>query len=182
MKPIHKVSIAAALLSAGVLYASIHTDFDHHANFSKYHTYSWIGVKAGNPLWQPRIQRAVDSALAAKGLTRVPSGGDLAVSAIGKTKEEDTMETFYDSFPGWGWSPGWWGGMGMGGGCGMSTTQAVPMKVGDLTVDLFDGQSKQLVWRGRASDSLSSKPEKNEKKLDKSVNDMFKDFPPKAKS
>jgi hypothetical protein len=176
----HKVFVAAALLCAGILCASTHTDYDHHADFSHYRTYSWIGVRAGNPLWQPRIQQAVDSALAAKGLTRVESGGDLAVSAIGKTKQEDTVETFYTGFPGWGWAPGWWGGVA--GDTGIATTQAVPMKVGDLTVDLFDGQSKQLVWRGRATDTLSSKPEKNEHKLDKTVSDMFKDFPPKAKS
>lgn len=180
MKRVEKLSLLGALLCAAVLFASTRTDYDRHADFSRYHTYSWIGVKAGNPLWQPRIQEAVDSAMASKGLTKVESGGDLAVSAMGKTQQQDTMETFYTGFPGWGWAPGWWGGMA--GADGMATTRAVPMKVGDLTVDLFDARSKQLIWRGRAMDSLSTKPEKNEHKLDKAVNDMFKDFPPKAKS
>ena len=172
----HTLSVATALVAAGALYAAVHTDYDHHADFSRYHTYSWIGVSAGNPLWQPRIQQAVDSALAAKGLTRVESGGDLAVSAIGKTREQDSMQTFDDGFPGWGWRAGWWGG-----GMGMATTETIPEKIGDLTVDLFDAQGKQLVWRGHASDTLTSKPEKNEKKMDKAVDDMFKDFPPKSK-
>ena len=112
----HPIAMPAALLIASVclLCAAVRTDYDHKADFSKYHTYSWIGVNAGNSIWQNRITQAVDSALSAKGWSKVPSGGDAAVSAIGKTTEKDTMETFYDGFPGWGWRAGWWsGGMGM---------------------------------------------------------------------
>jgi len=170
----HKIATPATLLiaSACLLYASIRTDYDHKADFSKYHTYSWIGVKAGNSLWQNRITQAVDSALAAKGWSKVPSGGDAAVSAIGKTTEKDTMETFYDGFPGWGWRAGWWGG-----GMGMSTTQVVPERVGTLTVDVFDGNSKQLIFRGQSTDSLSNNADKNDKKMEHSVDEMFKKFP-----
>jgi len=171
------VTTSLLLASACVLFASVRTDYDHKADFSKYHTYSWIGVKAGNPLWQDRIERAVDSALAAKGWTKVPSGGEAAVSAFGKTTEKDNMETFYDGFPGWGWRAGWWGG-----GMGMSQTEVVPQRIGTLTVDVFDGATKQLIFRGEATDTLSSKPEKNDKKLDANVNEMFKKFPPKIAS
>ncbi len=170
--------VPLGLLAAGALVAAVHTDYDHKADFSHYRTYSWIGVKAGNSLWQERIMNAVDSQLAAKGLTKVPSGGDLAVSAFGRTTERDTLQTFYDGFPGWGWRAGWWGGMG---GMGTATTEVVPERVGNLTVDMFDGQTKQLVWRGVASDVLSDKPEKNEKKVEHAVEDMFKKFPPKER-
>ncbi|HTX37422.1 MAG TPA: DUF4136 domain-containing protein [Bryobacteraceae bacterium] len=164
-----------ALIAACVAFAAdITTDYNHHADFSRYHTYSWIGVRAGNSLWQDRIMNAVDSALAAKGWTKVPSGGEADVSAFGKTREQDTLETFYDGFPGWGWR-GW------GGGMGMATTEAVPERVGSLTVDIFDGGTKQLVWRGTAEHTLSSKPEENDKKLDHAVDDMFKHFPPESK-
>ena len=50
--------------------ASVSTDYDHHADFGHYHTYSWIGVKAGDSLWQDRIMSAIDSQLAAKGWTK----------------------------------------------------------------------------------------------------------------
>ena len=165
----------AAAFACIALAASVSTDYDHHADFAKYHTYSWLGVKAGNSIWQDRITAAVDSQLAAKGWNKVPSGGDAAVSAFGRTTEQDTMQTYYDGFPGWGWR-GW------GGGMGTSTTQVIPEKVGNLTVDVFDGQTKQLIWRGQASDVLSSKPDKNDKKMDKAVEDMFKKFPPREKS
>jgi len=173
------MKIRTSLLAAGTLafamiaFATISTDFNHSVDFSRYHTYSWIGVRAGNELWQDRIMNAVDSALAAKGWMKVPSGGDADVSAFGRTREQDTLQTFYDGFPGWGWG-GWWGE-------GTATTVTEPQRVGDLTVDIFDGMTKKLIWRGRADNLLSSKPEKNEKKLEKGVADMFKKFPPPEK-
>jgi hypothetical protein len=43
---------------------------------------------------------------------------------------------------------------------------------------MFDGNSKQLIWRGASSSDLSGNPEKNTKKLDQDVQKMFKHFPP----
>ena len=105
----------------------------------------------------------------------MPSGGDAEVSAFGKTAERDTLETFYNGFPGWGWRAGWWGG-----GLGVATTQAVPERVGTLTVDVFDAQNKQLIFRGEATDSLSGNPEKNDKKMEHSVAEMMKKMPTRA--
>ena len=169
MKPVLRVApvaIAAALIAM----AAVSTDYDHHADFSRIHTYSWLGVKAGNSIWQDRITQAVDSALQAKGWQRTESGGDATVSAFGRVTQQDTLETYYDGFPGWGWRG--WAGMGT------ATTTVVPEQVGNLTVDIFDGNTKQLIFRGRASDVLSSKPEKNDKKMEESVDKMFKSFPP----
>ena len=167
--------IGTALIvgTAGVALARVSTDYNHHTDFSRYHTYSWIGVKAGNSLWQDRIQAAVDSQLAARGWMRVPSGGDAGVSAFGRTRQQDTLETFYNGFPGWGWH-GWWGP-------GTATTYVEPTEIGDLTVDVFDANTHQLIWRGTAQKTLSDKPEKNAKKLESAVDDMFKKFPPPSK-
>ena len=161
-----------AVLASAVLFASVRTDYDKKADFGKYHTYSWIGVKAGNTLWSDRITSAVDSALASKGWTKVASGGDASVSAFGQTAERDTLQTFYDGFPGWGWRAAWWGG-----GMGEATTTVVPQRVGSLTVDIFDGNTKQLIFRGEASDAISNSPDKNEKKMEKAVDDMVKKIP-----
>jgi hypothetical protein len=170
----HSISTATTLLlsSTCLLFASVQTDFDHKADFGRYHTYSWIGVRAGDSIWQNRITAAVDSALAAKGWTKVESGGDASVSAVGKTTERDTLETFYTGFPGWGWRAGW-----RGGGMGTTATEVVPERVGNLTVDIFDGGTSQLIFRGQASDSLSGKPEKNEKKMEHSVDRDVQEAP-----
>jgi hypothetical protein len=163
--------LVPAALFAAAAFAAVHTDYDHHADFARYRTYSWIGVRAGDSLWQDRIMSAVDRQLAAKGWTSVNSGGDAAVSAFGKVSERDTLQTFYDGFPGWGWRG--WGGM--------TTTEVVPEAVGNLTIDVFDGATKKLIWRGSASETLSSKADKNDKKLEHSVSEMFDHFPPHSK-
>jgi hypothetical protein len=88
------------------------------------------------------------------------------------TKNQQTLNTFYDGFGrGWRW----------GGGFGDSTTTVDNYKVGTLVVDLFDANSKKLIWRGSSSDTLSSKSDKNIKELDKGVEKMFDHFPPSEK-
>lgn len=157
---------------ACLAFGDVKTDYSHSTDFGKYRTYSWIRAEAGNSLWADRIMADVDAQLQAKGLTKVASGGDLAVSAFGRMQNQQTLETFYDGFGG-GW---FWRGFG-----NTATTQVVNTPVGSLTVDLFDGPSKKLVWRGTSMATLSSQPEKNEKKLAGDVEDLFKHFPPNAK-
>jgi hypothetical protein len=161
------------LIGVGVLFAKVTTDYRHSADFAKYKTYSWLKVKAPDPLWNERITRAVDSQLTAKGWSRVDDGGDAAVSAVAATHNEQSLQTWYNNLGG-GW---YWGGFGDG----MATTTTQNIPVGTLVIDIFDAQTKHLIWRGMASDTLSDKPEKNEKKLTSAVKDMFKDFPPKSK-
>jgi hypothetical protein len=80
---------------------------------------------------------------------------------------------YYDSFGGgWGWRSGF------GGGFGDATTTEDTYKVGTLVVDLFDSNTKKLVWRGSASDTVSDKSDKNIKNLDKGVEKMFDHLPP----
>ncbi len=157
---------------AASLNAQVRTDYDHSANFQSYKTYSWLKVQAGDSLWDDRLRQDVDSQLTAKGWTKVESGGDAAVSAFRSTKNEETLETFYDGFGGgWGWR-------GFGGE-GISTTNTVTTKVGNVVVDIFESKSQKLLWRGTDSDDLSSNADNNIKKLQKDMANMFKHFPPK---
>jgi hypothetical protein len=176
MKPIHRTAVCTLFLLAAIgtaLAQQVTTDFDHQANFGQYKTYSWQEVKVKNSLWNDRIKNAVDAQLQAKGLTRVESGGDVAIVAIATTQTQRTLNTFYNGFGG-GWR---WRGFG---GMGEATTTEQDYKEGTLIVDLYDAKTKQLIWRGSAEDTLSNKAEKNEKNLDKGVAKMFKKFPPEA--
>ncbi|HXJ39355.1 MAG TPA: DUF4136 domain-containing protein [Bryobacteraceae bacterium] len=151
----------------------VKTDYDHNASFGQYKTYSWTNVKTKDALWVDRIKSAVNGALAAKGWTEVPSGGDAAIFANETTKEQQTLNTFYDGFG------GGWGRRGGGfGGFGDATTTTENYKVGTLVVDIFDGKTKKLLWRASSSDTLSDKSDKNIKNLDKGVQKMFEHFPP----
>ena len=148
----------------------VKTDYDHHANFSQYHTYYWEKVQTTDPLWQSRIQDAVDQALQAKGWRRVEGGADIAVTAVGSAHNQREYETFYNGMGGWRWR-----------GFGETTTTVNTYPVGTLVLDLYDAHDKQLVWRGVAQQSLSDKPDKNEKKLEKAVDKMLDHFPPQER-
>jgi Domain of unknown function (DUF4136) len=151
----------------------VKTDYDHNANFTQYKTYSWEQVKTKDPLFVDRIKSAVNAALTSKGWTEVPSGGDVSIIAIQTTQDQQTLNTFYDGFGGgWGWRR--FGG----GGFGDATTTTETYQVGTLVVDLFDTKTKQLIWRGTASDTLSNNSKKNIENLNKGVEKMFKKFPP----
>jgi hypothetical protein len=65
-------------------------------------------------------------------------------------------------------------------GFGDATTTTETYQVGTLIVDLYDTKTKQLIWRGSASDTLSNNSNKNIKNLNKGVQKMFQHFPPDA--
>src|SRR3954447_21641252 len=166
------VYAAVSLVAAVAGFAQhVQTDFDHQANFAQYKTFFWQEIKPGAPLWDSRIKSAVDAQLDAKGLTQVADRGDIAIVAIKTSQTQRTLQTFYDGFGG-GWR---WRGFG---GFGESTTTEQDYQEGTLVIDLYDGKTKQLIWRGSTESVLSDKAEKNEKTLDKGVAKMFKDFPP----
>jgi hypothetical protein len=168
------VLIGLMLLFAGNASAQqVKTDYDRSTNFAQYKSYSWEHVKTQDPLDVDRIKSAVNAALAAKGWTQVDSGGDVSIVALEMTRDQQTLNTFYDGLGGgWGWRR--FGG----GGFGQATTTTETYKVGTVVVDLFDTKTKQLIWRGTESDTLSNKSDKNIKNLDKGVEKMFKQFPP----
>jgi hypothetical protein len=163
------------LITSNLSAQQVKTDYDRNANFGQYKTYSWQQVKTQDPLDVERIKNAVNSTLAAKGWTQVDSGGDVSVVAMEITRSQQTLRTYYDGFGGgWGWRR-----FGAG-GFGDATTTTETYQVGTLVIDLFDSKTKQLIWRGSASDTLSNNSNKNIKDLDKGVEKMFKKFPPSA--
>jgi Domain of unknown function (DUF4136) len=173
MKPLKSCSaiVAIWLASTFIVFAQdVKVDYNHHANFSQYHTYYWEKVQTTDPLWQSRIQDAVDHDLQAKGWQRVDNGGDVALTAVGSARNEKEYQTFYDGMGGWRWR-----------GFGETTTQVENYPVGTLVLDFYDAHSKDLLWRGVAQQSLSDKPDKNEKKLEKAVSKMLEHFPPQER-
>src|ERR1700688_3903422 len=174
MQKIVVVLSALMLMFAGKASAQqVKTDYDGSANFAHDKTYSWEHVKTQDALDVDRNRIAVNTRLEAKGWTQVDSGGDVSIVAVEMTRDQQTLNTFYDGFGGgWGWRR--FGG----GGFGDATTTTETYKVGTVVVDLFDTKTKQLIWRGTESDTVSNKSDKNIKNLDKGVEKMFKQFPP----
>ena len=162
------LAISAAAFSQQVQY-----DYDRSADFGKYKTYQWIDytpVDVGDQLLDRDIKRAVDGQLAAKGLRRVDSGGDLLVgyrASISQEKQFDSMGAG---------GPFWDGGWGRWGNSRVTTST---IDVGKLVVGLFDPVAKQLIWRGSVSKTLDIKkdPDKNYRTLEKAMGRLFSNYP-----
>lgn len=152
--------------------ASISTDYDHNANFSQFHTFSFAHVTTDNPLYEQRIRNEISKDLQAKGLQVAQRSGDLVVTAVGAIHNRKEYQTFYDD-PGFGY---YWGGFGPGFGTTRTTVQHY--KVGTLVVDFYNGSSKQLLWRGIAKRGVSGSADQNRAGVDSAIDKMLDRFPP----
>jgi hypothetical protein len=165
-------------LGAAAFAQQVQFDYDRSANFSAYTTYQWVDYKevpVGDQILDQDIKRAVDAQLAGKGLRRVESGGDLLVGYQATISQEKE----FNSLGGWG-GPGLWGGPWDNWGNTRVTSSTID--VGKLVIGLFDPASKQLVWRGSASKTLSinKDPDKNYRNLEKAMAKLFRNYPPGA--
>lgn len=145
---------------------------DPSIDFARFHTYSWKQVHARqDPVIEGEIEKAVDAALASRGLRRVATEPDLWVVVHTRLSHPAQVST-YDS--GWGYAAGeGWGGAATAG-------TAASVAVGDLLVDLVDAASRKLVWRGSASGAVDpgASLEQRDRMLADAVSKMFAGYPP----
>ncbi|MCD9085335.1 DUF4136 domain-containing protein [Stenotrophomonas sp. SY1] len=176
MKAIAIAAVLATSLVACTSTPTVKTDFDPSANFGGYKTYSWaLKPQAGSPLVQQRIVDGINARMQAKGLREAPNG-DIALAAHIANSQKQTLDTFYSGtgMGGWGWRGGWGGGMAMG----SASTTVHTYDVGTLVLDMFDARTKQAVWRGTASGTVPSSPDKVNVAVDAGLDKMFASFPP----
>lgn len=163
------------LLTAGSLAGQdVHYNFMPGTDFSKYHTYKWVSIEGGahpNQIMDAEIKQSVDSQLASKGLTKTDNNkADLYVGYQIAVNEEKQ-----------------WNAYGMGGGLrwggGMASATQSTLNIGTLVLDMYDPATKELVWTGKATKTIdpSSNQEKNQKNLDKAMQKLLKNYPPKGK-
>jgi len=163
------VSLIAGIATMG---QDVRSNYMPGTNFAKYHTYKWVTIEGGsrpNQIADAQIKLSVDSQLALKGLTKTDSDtADLYIgyqTAINQEKQWDAYGT--GGFR--------WGGMGMGSAASSTITN------GSLVLDMYDPATKQLVWTGNATKTLSPSGDqkKTEKNLDKAIRKLLKNYPPK---
>jgi hypothetical protein len=166
------MGLLCAMVTCSVILAQdVRTNAMPGVNFAKYHSYKWVAIEGGahpNQIVDTQIKNSIDSQLATKGMTK--TDGDSADLNIGYQVAVDQEKQ--------------WNAYGMGGrfGGGMGTATQSTISNGTLVLDMYDPTSKQLVWTGRAMKTLnpSDKPEKNQKNLDKAMQKLLKNYPPKS--
>jgi hypothetical protein len=155
-------------------------DFDKAAPFAQFKTYALKdGTKTGNELIDKRLVAAIQAQMKAKGFTVDETNPDVFVVYHVAFDEQKDISS-YSSGPmyggyGWGWGAGW----------GTTTTDVRVREiiVGTLAVDLIDAKQKQVAWRGLGTKEIdvTAKPEKRDSNINKAVEKIFKNYPPKVK-
>ena len=178
------------LIVAGCSSVEVSFDFDPKANFAGLKTYEWLKEPQmptgdsridGNTILENRIHKAVDSAFAARGITKVTSDPDFLVAyhvSLDKQRSVQTLNSYYGYGPGWGYGygaayrPGYW--------AGAPETYVYEYEEGTLILDIVDPKNKALIWRGSAQDEVhfKSTPENDQTQLNEAVHKMLENFPP----
>ena len=170
--------IAALVLAPAVLLAQKTSfDYDKTANFAAFKTYALKeGKKVGDPLVDNRIIAAIESELAAKGLTKSESKPDVVVVYhVAFDKKQDITAFSTGGGPyGYRWGGGW----------GTTDVRVNEILVGTLVIDVADANKNEVVWRGMGVKEVDvqAKAERRDKNINNAVKKILKDFPPKAKT
>ena len=178
MKALQTAVAIALLMPALAMAQKVSFDFDKTEDFSRIKSYTLKdGTKVNDPLVHNRIIAAMESELAAKGLSKNDATPDaVVVYHIAFDKKQD-ITTFSS---GGGYGPY---GYGWGGGWGTTDVRVNEILVGTLVIDVADATKKSIVWRGMGVKEVDvqAKAEKRDKNIAAAVKKILKDFPPPTK-
>lgn len=174
-------ALTLALMPGPARAQDVDIDYDRSVDFRAFTTYSIGTVKMpedANPLMVQRIVSAVEGHMSTIGFRKVETAPDLVIAIRGTTREELSYTTWGDPY--WGWGPyPYWGGVAypFWWGSGFSGVDVQTILVGTLTLDMIDGKTEKVVFRGTAEDTVSSKARKNERKAYEAVAEIFEESP-----
>ncbi|WP_255397177.1 DUF4136 domain-containing protein [Reichenbachiella sp. 5M10] len=167
-------------------YAQVKSDYDKNADFTKYKTYSFEGWqkdsdKQLNDFDKKRLLDALKAEFEKRDMKLVTDGEADAGIALYIVLDKKTSTTAYtDYMGGMGYGPRW--GWGMGAGGTATTTYSEDDYIqGTLVVDMYDGESKALVWQGILTTDVQEKPEKRDKTIPKKIKKLMSKYPIAAK-
>jgi Domain of unknown function (DUF4136) len=159
------VLIGALTLACSTMTTAV--DYDHTIDWSKYKTFQvGTGTPAPTTFTQKRIDDAITSTLTSKGWQAVTSNPSIMVYPHVVLSEQTQLNTM---------NMGGYGYRGWGGGMTTTTVQKIP--IGTLVIDLVDPATKEMVWRGTASDQVSGSGE-DQGKINEAMQKLFANFPP----
>jgi hypothetical protein len=168
---------------AGCSSVIVSQDFDAATDFSSFQTYDWLlkekpdnpDIRVNNPLLQSRFIDAVNNGLQQKGY-RLSDSPDLLVTYDYSIRSKIKSDNF-----GTGFGIGY-GGRRNYGATGIGTITVIHQyDAGALVIDIFETQSKSMIWRGTGTEIVTthSTPEALTASVNKLVHQILVQFPPK---
>ena len=179
--------IATLVLAvAGCAGISVSTDYDTSRDYGSLKTYAWMTPAkklitdplVDNDLMNKRVQRSVESELAALGYVKASGdeGADFFVTYHVSSEDKISVSSFHGHY---GYYPCWRGCYGYGYGGRGSDISVRQYKQGTFMIDVVDPASRELMWRGVAGKRLSSgTPEERNEYVRSIVTAILAKFPP----
>ena len=173
------VSTLLLLVALPALGQKIHIDYDNATAFSEYKTFQFRETRqdlrrvSGN-LHRRTVATITDYARDGS-LVEVESDPDIYVAYYAATSGDLALtlaDLEYAYGPGFSLGSYWKGGTGTRD----VTKKPFVFKEGTVVVDIWDRERKVLVWRGMATAVLKDDYRKNEKKLDKALDKLMKNW------
>lgn len=129
----------------------VYVEQDGSARFADFHTYAWLSPPPGpvrdpildSQILEDRVRRAVIGDLDARGFVPAPSATSADFLVTYHTASKQKLESYGSGFT-FGVMDAWPHGFG---GLVMAP-QVESREEGTLMLDIIDGKSKRLVWRG----------------------------------
>ena len=185
LKNRHMANAAVALVAAlvtGCASMTIRSDYDRTINFGTYRTFAWV---SSDPLIRPlgaeptvsplnirRIREAIEAGLTARGFTEINDSpaADFALSFTVGARDRIEAQSYPVLYRGvWGW-----GGMYYG-----PQMDVHSYREGVLSIDIFDGRTRQPVWHGSARKQITGADVSNpEPAIKQAVAAILAKFPP----
>jgi hypothetical protein len=146
--------------------AEVKVDYDSHADFSRYKTWSWRqGTAAPNPVADKHVREGIEARLAKSGLARVESGGLLDVVYHAAGENQISTEKLGYKEPGFE----------------TEAKRVHYVRAGSILVDMIDTASGKVVWRGQAADVANPTYTEVARKIDQALDKLFEHFPPRPR-
>ena len=155
-------------------------DYDKEIDFNRYKSLSYLGWakdsdKILNQFDKDRIEGAFAVEFMKRGIELKQSGGDMMVSLFIVVDQKTAVTSYTDHYGGYGGYR--YGGWGWGAGYSTTRYQEYDYQVGTLICDVFDAESKKLVWQGVVSGELDDNPNSRERNIPRVVMELMKKYP-----
>lgn len=179
MKKLLVIIFMAGLAACSSLKVSY--DYDKQADFAKYKTYAFTEEALKLPvgdLNRDRIIKAIETELAAKGMTKSDSPEALIDILVKAEEKVDATATTTPTYGGYGY-----GRYGYGGGFSTTSINYNEYVEGTLFVNMVDAAAQKIVWQGRATKTIDedASAEKREQNINTAIKQIFTKYPPAKK-
>jgi hypothetical protein len=179
------IMLAAVLSISGCAPRASSSLNSNAGNLNNYKTFAWLpaDIQTNNPKYKgdiidSKIKSDVDQELRNRGLVEVQENQNpdlLLTYHVYTENRQQVSGGYYGGFyPGFGWG-GYYGGWGYG-GWGYGFPSVYNYTQGTLILDLIDGKSQKVVWRGSIDGDITN-TRKLDKRIDKGVHAIMKKYP-----